>query len=108
MKLGIAKSMIMVGMAALFLATSSVVFAWVRPTSPDYTTDFTSNQNCLTPTGTSPGYPGFPCNDPALLPPGVTNGCELPRMPKIQRGRGMVQHAAAGERCFFQILLRFS
>ena len=74
MRVGITRLMMVVGMAALILAASSVAFAQTQPcpTSPDYTTDFTSNQNCLTLTGTSPGYPGFypPVPPP---PPGVMN-----------------------------------
>ena len=72
MRLGITRLMIVVGMTGLLLAASSVVFAQTCPTSPDYTTDFSSNQNCLTLTGNSLGYPGFYAPVPPP-PPGVTN-----------------------------------
>ena len=43
----------------LVVAGSSFAWAQACPTSPSYATDFSSNQNCLTLNGTTPGYPGF-------------------------------------------------
>jgi len=41
------------------VAGNTAAKAQTCPTSPNYTPDFTNNQNCLTLNGTTPGYPGF-------------------------------------------------
>ena len=43
----------------MVVAGSTTARAQSCPTSPNYLPDFSSNQNCLTLNGTTPGYPGF-------------------------------------------------
>jgi hypothetical protein len=71
MRVGITRFFMMAALAAL-MAFGGSKAAWAQcPASPNYSPDFTSNQNCLTLNGTNAGYPGFfPAVPPP--PPGVT------------------------------------
>ena len=59
---GIKRFVIVAAIAAVLVITGGTA-AWAQgcPTSPTYSPDFTSNQSCLTLTGSPAmsGYPGF-------------------------------------------------
>ncbi|MGA7568280.1 MAG: L-type lectin-domain containing protein [Terriglobales bacterium] len=62
MKVGMTRLIMVAAIVALAVALGDgVASAQNCPTSPNYLPDFSStlNQNCLTPNGTSQGYPGF-------------------------------------------------
>ena len=70
----VTKFVIIVAVASLLLLAAGSASAQAPascPTAPNFASDFTSNQGCLTLNGTNPGFPGF---YPAVAPPpaGVT------------------------------------
>lgn len=59
MKTGILRFILAPAIVTLVLVVGSTT-SWAQcPSSPNYSPDFSTNQSCLTLTGTTPGYPGF-------------------------------------------------